>query len=260
MSSFYARPEDVSADSLVLRDEEAHHAIQVRRCQVGEEVEVIDGVGMLYRVRIIDVLRNEVVCRIAAQAPEHGEPRARVTLVPSLIKGDRFDLLVEKATEMGVSEIVPMVAERTIGASRSGRRLERWARIAHAATKQSGRCRVPMIRAPRKFEDVLEVTRTTCDLRTIACVEERSHTVRDRTRAVVGVSSVAIFTGPEGGFTDREIQLARGAGVLPISLGKRRLRSETAGMMAVALMVDELEAGDRRQEAGDRRQEAGDRR
>jgi len=241
MSSFYVRPEDVSADGVVLRNEEAHHAIQVRRCRVGEEVEVIDGVGMLYRVRIMDVQRDVVVCRITAQAPEHGEPRARVTLVPSLIKGDRFDLLVEKATEIGVSEIVPMVAERTIGASRSGHRVERWARIAHAATKQSGRCRVPAIRAPRRFEDVLEETRMTCDLRTIACVEERSHTVRDLARAAVGVSSVAILIGPEGGFTEQEIQLARDAGVLPVSLGGRRLRAETAGMVAVALMVYELE-------------------
>jgi len=252
MSSFYVRPEDVTADALTLRDEEAHHAIHVRRCRAGEEIEVIDGVGMLYRVRIVGIQRDAVEGRIVTRTPEHGEPRVRVTLVQSLIKGDRFDILVEKATEIGVSEIVPMVTERTIGASRSEHRTERWGRIAHAAAKQSGRCRVPAIRTVRTFEDALEEFPTSCDLRTIACTEERDRTMRDLARAATDVHSAAVFVGPEGGFTEREIGLAQDAGVLAVSLGTRCLRAETAGIVAVALMVYEFE-----EETGDRRQEAG---
>ena len=241
MSSFYVHPEDVTTDRVVLRGEEAHHAIQVRRCRKGEQIEAIDGVGTLYRVRIVRILEDAVEGEIVAREPEFGEPPVRVTLVQSLIKGDRFDFVVEKATEIGVAEIVPMVTERSVVTSRSERRIERWRRIARAAAKQSGRCRVPVVRTARRFEDALEEMRASHDLVMIAWRGERGRMMRDVVRSTPAARTAAIFVGPEGGFTEREIHLAQDAGIGSFSLGARCLRGETAGIVAVALMLYEFE-------------------
>lgn len=215
--------------ALELPEGEAHHVLKVLRGRVGDLVEVVDGDGCLFVAELRGGRRADVVDVLAPAGAEAVE----VSLYQAVPKGGRMDLVVEKATEVGVSAIVPVLAERGIVNPREGK-VGRWRRVAEAAARQSLRLRVPEVRDPVPFERaVREAGETGVLLHNAPGLEA--------VEAIVG-SPVGLFVGPEGGWSESEWRVAEEVGLAFAGLGPYRLRSETAGVVAVARARAALES------------------
>jgi 16S rRNA (uracil1498-N3)-methyltransferase len=234
MPSFLVHPDDIVADRLTLRGDEAHH-VTVRRYSVGDFVEVVDGQGGFYRVRIDRIERTSVHGLIMDREPERGESPVRLHLAAAVMKGShRFDHVVEKATEVGVASIRPMMAERGVA---TGNRSQRWQRLAREAAKQCGRSRVPRVGEPRDFEDALAALLRDCGTVVMASVPRgKAHPEWEFLNA--DDASVGLMTGPEGGFSGTEEAAAVASGVQPFSWGERTLRADTACVALSALVLE----------------------
>jgi 16S rRNA (uracil1498-N3)-methyltransferase len=238
MSAFYCPPEDIKGDTLLLTGEEAHHLTRVMRHRVGDVVAVVDGTGGEYDAGVETLSPERVECRIKARRRRTAEPIAQVVLAQALAKGAHFDLVVEKATEVGVAGILPMTTERTVVVLEEEGRRERWRKIAISAMKQSERSVLPAIEKVCEFRDVV-LRAKEYDLALIAWESEREK-LRDLMKFARSVRKVLVLVGPEGGFSEDEVNLARSKHLRTFSMGTRKLRTETAGILAVALVLHEL--------------------
>jgi 16S rRNA (uracil1498-N3)-methyltransferase len=239
MAAFLVDPAEVQDGALVLRGEEAHHLARVRRHRQGEVVEVVDGAGNWYQVRIESVDRDEVQAQILDHQQDRGESPVRLSLAAALVKGQRFDFLVEKATELGVAEMVPLLTERGVVKAGSEHKAARWEHLARAALKQCGRSRLPQIAAPAALAEVVRagVEGGQQVLLAVPAGGEELRRCLDGQRA----GRVVLAVGPEGGFSPGEVEVARRQGARVFSWGNRVLRSETAGMVLAALVLYEAE-------------------
>jgi 16S rRNA (uracil1498-N3)-methyltransferase len=220
---------------------QAHQITKVLRLEPGARIVVLDGQGWEYEVVLREVhakqVRGEAVTRRAAG----GEPRTRVTLFQSLLARDKVEWVLQKATEVGVAEIVPVVTERSL--VRETRRFkperrERWCRILIEAAEQSHRGRVPELSEPVTLAQALDRAET-LDRALIACPHTDSPSLAERLSGLPEAPVLGLFIGPEGGFSPAEIQSAQTQGVLPIGLGRRILRTETAAIVAASLILYE---------------------
>ena len=215
--------------ALELPEGEADHVLRVLRGREWDLVEVVDGAGRLFVAELRGGRRADVVEELALAGAEDVE----ISLYQAIPKGGRMDFVVEKATEVGVSTIVPVVAERGVVNPREGK-IGRWRRVVEAAARQSLRLRVPEVREPVPFERaVREVGK--------AGVLLHNAPGLDVVEAVVG-SPAGLFVGPEGGWGAGELRLAEEVGLTFAQLGPYRLRSETAGVVAVARAQAALES------------------
>lgn len=231
-TTFYAPPEAFRDGWVRLPDEEAHHALRVLRHRQGDEVIVVDGVGGWHRLRLEQVDRHTVQGRILETRYEVGEPSYRLTIGLALLKQTaRFEMFLEKAVELGVYAIVPLITART---ERAHLRLDRARRLLIAAMKQCGRSRLPALHAPRSFTDILNASES---LR-LLCHEQPGRP-RQRLHALLqsAIDEALVLIGPEGGFTEQEVQQAEAAGFQLVSLGARRLRAETAALVAASAFL-----------------------
>jgi 16S rRNA (uracil1498-N3)-methyltransferase len=253
LESFIVLPTDIDEAhrELVLRDDEAHHASRSLRLRTGDELLATNLVGTSYKCRIVGEAEKGVLrCAIEEVLHGLGEAKRNVALVQgTLSQPARWELLLEKSTELGVRVIVPVVTERT---ERESLKLERSERILRAAAKQSRRSNLPWLRlkhqpGDRKAEtelyslfealsDAVLGDRTLLVLHEAARPEDSLH----RFVQTLGPSQpVAVAIGPEGGFTEEEVARAREEfGAIVVSLGERRLRAETAAIAALALVID----------------------
>ena len=211
---------------------------RVMRHRVGDVVAVVDGTGGEYDAGVETLSPERVECRIKARRRRTAEPIAQVVLAQALAKGAHFDLVVEKATEVGVAGILPMTTERTVVVLEEEGRRERWRKIAISAMKQSERSVLPAIEKVCEFRDVV-LRAKEYDLALIAWESEREK-LRDLMKFARSVRKVLVLVGPEGGFSEDEVNLARSKHLRTFSMGTRKLRTETAGILAVALVLHEL--------------------
>jgi len=219
-----------AGETLRLPPGEAHHALKVLRGRAGDALEVVDGGGRLFYAELLGGDRTLVL--EALETPAEVGERAEVSLYQAVPKGGRMDLVVEKATEVGATAIVPILTGRGL-VSPGGGKVDRWRRVAEAAARQSLRLRVPQVREPVSFaEAVWEVGDRGVVLHNAAGL--------DRLEEAIGASA-ALFVGPEGGWEEGELRLAEEAGLRFAGLGPFRLRSETAGIVAVARARGALE-------------------
>lgn len=240
MPGFLVHPGDVGEGILILRDEEARHLAKVRRHRPGDRIEAIDGEGGFFRACVVSVEKGKVVCRILESRRNQGESRVRLCLAPSLLKGHRFDFVVEKATEVGVDAIHPLVSSRGVVRSGSAGKVERWRRLAREAAKQCGRSRIPEVFPPVPLEEALDRLVGEADLVLVAAPSGGSGDL-SALFAVRRPRRVGLLIGPEGGFSSGEIALARTAGAECFSWGDRVLRADTAGVVLSALLLHEAE-------------------
>jgi len=241
--SFFVHPEDVQGNFLIIRGEEFKHLSKVLRKHVGDVLIAVDGLGNSYEFGIISIGRDFVRGEIQKIWRRRNEPLTNVILGQALIKNPRFDWLLEKATELGVSTFVPMFSEFTV-VEPDKNRLRRWNRIVMAAIKQSGRSVLPGITEPHSFEEVLQQLKNV-PVKILPEMEGKS-SIRSILQAYLKTKrlpprEVAIVIGPEGGFSPAEIQLAKSMGFETASLGSRRLRSETAAIAASCQVLTLLE-------------------
>jgi 16S rRNA (uracil1498-N3)-methyltransferase len=241
---FYAPPEAFDESFVTLAIEEARHLRDVLRLKAGDEAFVFDGEGREYSCVVAETGRGNNPARLevrGAVEPARPESPLSLTLALALLKGEKFDLVIQKATELGVARIVPVETKRADmrlrDASDAARRRARWQRRALEAAKQSGRARVPAIDAPASLSSVLETTSVE-GVETRWMFSERMGRGLAETlgRTDARAQSLTALVGPEGGWEDVEISQAVDAGWNIITLGGRTLRAETAAIAVVALL------------------------
>ena len=232
------------ASTLILRQQEHRHLSRVLRHRPGDEVQVTDGKGCMYTCVIEDIRRDESMLRITSVVLEAGEPRfLELTLAQAIPRENRFDWVLEKGTEIGLRAFIPMLCARGDVTPREQKQ-KRWHRVLTSAVKQCGRSRVPQVYAPASFEQVIAES-TAFDLLWIAHLPlpEKAETAARRQPsfpAVDDVRSGLLLVGPESGFTEQEVSMAQQAGFTFLDLGPRRLRSETAGIIAAAVLLEQF--------------------
>ena len=246
MRRFFVPPGLLADREVNLPPELARRLATVLRLKRGERLVLADGAGRDYEVELTAVSPRAAAAAVVAERPSPPEPSLELVLYQSLIRPQRFELVLEKGTELGVSRFVPLLSGRarvkTPGPAGEGgsQRMQRWRRIVTEAAEQSGRGRVPAIDPPSLFEDAVSASGGP-GLRLLPWEGERSRSLRSYLRSLGDRPLAAsLFIGPEGGFAEDEVRLAREAGCVPISLGPRILRSETAGIVAAALVMHEL--------------------
>jgi 16S rRNA (uracil1498-N3)-methyltransferase len=232
MDYFYVKLEDVTSHGLTLRGDESKHLVRVLRKNIGDRIFATDGNEMMYEAVILDIGKTDTHCTIAAMHRKYNEPSVDVTLAVSLLKNPaRFEYVIEKTTELGVRTILPISCEHTISRNEKHERLEK---IALSAMKQCGRSWLPRIQPLQSFRVFIENSMH-YQLKFIFHEKaESSHTIASELKLHEDIHSVLIVVGPEGGFTEDETAYANHAGFKSISLGTRRLRTETAAVVAVS--------------------------
>ncbi|MBX5477816.1 MAG: 16S rRNA (uracil(1498)-N(3))-methyltransferase [Pyrinomonas methylaliphatogenes] len=249
---FYARPEDFSADEtlITLGHEEAHHLCAVLRLREGAEVFVFDGCGREFRCIVSAIEKRSGIALLKIEEevlPTRPESPLRLALALALLKGEKFDLVVQKATELGVTRITPLLTRfsdiKMADPRDAARRVARWRRLAIEAAKQSGRARVPEVADPTGFAEFIENERRAADEGELArrlpiiFAERAGRDLREiRSRHDPKPQIITAVVGPEGGWSEEEIRQASQKGWEIVTLGGRTLRAETAAIVAVALL------------------------
>ena len=267
MPRIYLPISHIIDNRISITDEKAHYLISVLRCRKGDDLIVFDGKGYCLKTRILKVDRREVITEVIEKIPCDTESHINITLVQGLIKGEKMDMVIQKTTELGVKEIIPVVTERS--QMRETRKVTRWRKIAEEASRQSGRSVIPVIHDPMEFKEFFSkqtcinyppqspLTKGGIKRGGLIFYEEggmklseavlrigihdtgyKMQDKRNRTSCIMHHASPCIYVvvGPEGGFTKDEVFLAKEKGLLVTSLGERILRAETAAISAVALV------------------------
>ncbi|MCF7201009.1 16S rRNA (uracil(1498)-N(3))-methyltransferase [Pseudomonas oligotrophica] len=213
----------------LLPDAQAHYIARVLRLAAGDAVQLFDGSGQEYRGRLAEVGKKQVQVELEEQLPGLAESPLRIHLGQGLSRGERMDWAIQKATELGVSEITPVLSERCevrLNDERADKRLAHWRQIAISACEQCGRSVLPVIHAPMALGDWLAVEAT---LKLVL------HPVAEPLASHAPPRELAFLIGPEGGLSDAEVEQARQRGFLPARLGPRVLRTETAPVVALSV-------------------------
>jgi 16S rRNA (uracil1498-N3)-methyltransferase len=264
MHRFYIPPENWNPDALALRDSEAHHARDVLRLDRGDKLVVFNGQGCEITAQIIDLARDEIPLRKLHEA-ETPPLRCRITLGQAIPKGKNMELIVQKAVEIGASEIMPIISERTIvdlDPAVAGHKQAKWQHIAIEAAKQCGQNWLPRMQTPKKLRDFfldveVGVSSTNSenlrpvrapllfDLRLIGSLQPGARHLKKiladySTEHSRLPTSVLMMIGPEGDFTPTELALAQSHGCRPITLGPIILRVETAAIYCLSILSYEL--------------------
>lgn len=240
MPKFFFDQNDISGGQVCLSGENEKHIKTVLRAREGEEVTLCDGAGMDYQCRIVSLEKGVLLDILSKEACET-EPKTEITLYQGLPKADKMELIIQKCVELGIDRIVAVSTERAIVRldKKEEKKLERWQKIAEAAAKQSGRGKIPEVCGRvLKFKEAVEEA-AKLDGAIIPYEKEEKTGLRQFVQGFRG-KSIGIFIGPEGGFAETEIAFAEERGILPVTLGKRILRTETAGMVTTAIVLYEL--------------------
>lgn len=242
MSRYFISNSQISENRVTILGEDYQHLKKVLRVQKDDLITVCcDQVD--YITKVDEINSNSIISVIVDRKANLTESSLRVTLYQSLPKADKMELIVQKCVEIGVYEIVPVITDRCISKISTDKdaqnKIARWQKIAMEAAKQSNRGIVPQISKPIKFSDALKLVSKT-DLAIIPYEKESAANFKDISKQCSGIKASCVFIGPEGGFTEQEIQLAESSGVKKITLGPRILRTETAGFVTLTIMMYEL--------------------
>jgi 16S rRNA (uracil1498-N3)-methyltransferase len=229
MTPFYIAK--VAGETAYLLGEEAHHSIKVLRKKAGDEIIGIDGHGRMLLCKVKSLGKDLVEMQVIEKQEEWGEHAFQIHLLISpLHKPDRFEWLVEKAVELGVTDIVPYIGKHTV---KTGLRIDRMERIMVAAMKQSMRSRLPRLHEPAHLSEAIAASKADWQLVAHA---DLGQPISTHISAMEGAASACILIGPEGDFAAEELDEALQSGFLPVSLGQNRLRSETAAIHLLGLV------------------------
>ncbi|GAW93448.1 16S rRNA (uracil(1498)-N(3))-methyltransferase [Calderihabitans maritimus] len=246
MPRFFVWPENINGERALIKGPDVRHIVKVLRMGPGDRLWLLDGSGYQYAGEIVKAELEKVVVKLLGKEPCSTEPPVRVVLVQGIGKGNKLDLVIQKGTELGVARFYPLQSERTVvklAAEKAEDRRKRWQRIALEAAKQSRRAIVPEVEPVLPLPEILRQIPEAC-LKLVLWEEETSRGLKEAMRdfkvnygRVPG--EVFLFVGPEGGFSLDEVQQMKESGVIPVSLGPRILRTETAGLVAATVVLYE---------------------
>ncbi|WP_018415577.1 16S rRNA (uracil(1498)-N(3))-methyltransferase [Teredinibacter turnerae] len=217
---------------VVLEETASHHLLKVLRMETGRELILFNGQGGEYRATITAATKKAATVTVSTHDPVERESPLVTELAVGISRGDRFDWVLQKATELGISRIVPLFSERSevkLSGERLEKRLSQWQKVVIGACEQCQRNTLPELTAPQSVENY--ATDSLCDLRFVL-----HHRSAHQLSQLAAPASVALLVGPEGGLSDAEIQLAENAGFSPLALGPRVLRTETAPLVALSVV------------------------
>lgn len=236
---FFAPTLDAGDDIVTLPREEGEHLVRVLRLGAGDSVAVFDGRGHEFTGRVVAAARRDVRVQVLSRVEPVPESPVAMTLVQSVLKGDKMDEVIRDAVMLGVTAIQPMVAKRsetTVGALLRGARVERWRRVALASVKQSRRATLPDIRTPLTFEHYLGEPAPALRLMLVEPSSAATHRDLTPLRTLAVPADAAILVGPEGGWDAQECTAAAERGVRMVTLGPRTLRADAVPIAALSVL------------------------
>ena len=246
MYQFFVEPGQIQGRRIIITGSDVNHIRNVLRMKPGEEIAVSNGTdGREYRCGIESFTEDEVICSLRFVKEDGVELPSRIHLFQGLPKADKMELIVQKAVELGAYEVVPVAARRCVvrlDEKKAPSRINRWQGIAEAAAKQSRRGIIPQVHPVMNMREAVAYARTMeVKLIPYELAENMGHT-KEVLGAVKPGTDIAVFIGPEGGFEQEEIELAMAAGIEPVTLGRRILRTETAGLTVLSWLMYHLES------------------
>ncbi|MCL0043559.1 16S rRNA (uracil(1498)-N(3))-methyltransferase [Peptococcaceae bacterium] len=239
MHHFFVAPSDVEQDRVFIKGSDARHIAKVLRLIKGDKITVSDGAKNLYKVELANVALNVVECRIIESISIETQPYFKLTLMQCLPKSSKMELVIQKGTELGVSCFVPLMCKRTIvklDEKSIKTKLRRWKKIAYEAAKQSRRLTVPEVLEPISLREAIEKI----DEKALILMPwegEQAVLLKDVLSEYEKLNRAYVIIGPEGGFETEEVELAKKHNAKIVSLGKRIMRAETAGLYVASVLV-----------------------
>ncbi|MBD5507041.1 MAG: 16S rRNA (uracil(1498)-N(3))-methyltransferase [Lachnospiraceae bacterium] len=245
MYQFFVEPSQIQDKKIIITGSDVNHIKNVLRMKVGEEIAVKSGEdGREYRCGIEAFAQDQVICSLRFIREEGVELPSKIYLFQGLPKADKMELIVQKAVELGVFEVIPVAVKRCVvklDEKKAAAKVSRWQGIAEAAAKQCKRGIIPVVKMPMTLREAAAYAQE-MDVRLIPyeLAGDMAHT-REIIEGIAPGQSVALFIGPEGGFEESEVETALAAGIEPITLGRRILRTETAGLAVLSWLMYHFE-------------------
>ena len=242
MYQFFVEPEQINDTTVIIKGQDVNHIKNVLRMKEGEELNVSNGIdGKEYRCAISSFSEEEVVCELRFVKEDNHELPVKVYLFQGLPKSDKFETIIQKNVELGVYEIIPVNMKRCVvklDSKKQSSKVSRWQGISEAAAKQSKRGIIPIVKEPMSFKEAVRYAGERCEVKLLPyeMAEDMSKT-RQLFSDIEKGQAVAVFIGPEGGFDPEEVNIAEEEGFENITLGKRILRTETAGMTVMSVLM-----------------------
>lgn len=246
MYRFFVEQSQIQDKKIIITGRDVNHIKNVLRMKIGEEIAISNGVdNREYRCQIEEYTEQAVICTLRFVKEDSVELPARIYLFQGLPKADKMELIIQKAVELGVYEIIPVATKRCVvklDEKKAAAKVSRWQGIAEAAAKQSKRGVIPAVRDVMSMRDAVAYAHD-MDVRIIPYeLAKDMRRTKEVIESVKADDSVAVFIGPEGGFEENEIQEALVAGIEPVTLGRRILRTETAGLTVLSWLMYHLES------------------
>lgn len=245
MYHFFVTPEQVKEEFIYINGSDVNHIKNVLRMKQGETLQISDGNNKKYLCKIEKITAEEVCAAIIEEQHADTELPSKIYLFQGLPKSDKMELIVQKAVELGAYEIIPVATKRAVvklDAKKAAKKVERWNSIAEGGAKQSGRNVIPKVNQVMTYKEALSYAgKLDVVMIPYELAEGMAETKAFIERITPG-QSVGIFIGPEGGFETEEVEQAIESGAVPITLGKRILRTETAGLATLAVLMYHLES------------------
>lgn len=246
MLHLFADPADMQDGLLTITGSEVNHIRNVLRMKPGDELSVSSGTDAKeYRFGIETMDAEKIVCRLRFVKDSDVELPVKVYLFQGIPKSDKMDLIVQKCVELGAFSVIPVSMERCVAKidpAKAQKKIQRWQKIAEAAAMQSRRRVIPEVALPMTMKEAVAFARDNTDVRILPYeLMKEDGSTKELLESICPGSSVSVFIGPEGGFTEEEVAEAKEAGILPVSLGRRILRTETAGMTVLSWLIYLLE-------------------
>ena len=233
-------------EEMYIEGVDARHISKVLRMQPGDKLQIVSDDGVSAMAEITAIASERVSVRCLEKLAESHEPRVRLVLAQGLAKGEKMDFIIQKAVEMGAYSVIPVAMEHSVvrlDGAKAAKKVERWQKIAESAAKQSKRDIIPQVQPVQSMAEML--ASGDCETKIIAyeCEDRLSlKAALKAAEAAGGIKELLLIIGPEGGISEGELELARQAGAVPVSLGRRILRAETAGLVAISAIF--YETGD----------------
>lgn len=247
MYQFFVEDTQVGEDSVTIEGSDVNHIRNVLRMKRGEKVRISTNSGKNYFGEIEELSETMVLVAIVEECADGTELANKIYLFQGLPKSDKMELIIQKAVELGAYEIIPVAMKNCVvklDEKKAGSKVARWQEIAKSAAKQSKRSLIPIVHMPMSYKEAVEAA-ATLDVVLVPYENERGMAAtKEAIEAITSGQSIGIFIGPEGGFADDEIALAREKQMQFISLGKRILRTETAGLATLSILMYHLEANE----------------
>lgn len=244
MQHFFVIPEQVGETEIYVTGQDVNHMKNVLRMKIGEQVEISDGNNKKYLCEVSAYEEEQAVLRILEIREADTELKSRLYLFQGLPKNDKMELIVQKAVELGAYEVIPVSMKRCVvklDAKKAAKKVERWNSISESAAKQAGRSIIPKVSDVVSYQEALERAEQLDVVLVPYELEEGMAETKKLLHQIQPGQSVGIFIGPEGGFEREEVEQAIEAGAHPVTLGRRILRTETAGFTMLSILMFELE-------------------